>query len=121
MQLDLPFLVQDIDRFGNVRLYVRKKVEGRYRKERLRSQPGSPLFHAEYQAALERLKTVSKPAKAHGTKQGTFGWLVEEYQTHAYNFVRLDARQKHNIFLIFESMLKRKPRPAQGSRSRTAH
>ena len=44
MQLDLPFLVQDIDRFGNVRLYVRKKVEGRYRKERLRSQPGSPTI-----------------------------------------------------------------------------
>jgi hypothetical protein len=39
MLLDLPFLVQDIDPFGNVRRYVRKKVEGRYRKERLRSQP----------------------------------------------------------------------------------
>jgi integrase len=116
MQLDLPFLVQDIDRFGNVRLYVRKKVEGRYRKERLRSQPGSPLFHAEYQAALERLKTDSKPAKAHGTKQGTFGWLVEEYQTHAYNFVRLDARQKRNIFLIFESMLKEETKAGSGLR-----
>ena len=54
MQLDLPFLVQDVDRFGNVRLYVRKKVEGRYRKVRLRSQLGSSTFMAEYQAALEK-------------------------------------------------------------------
>ena len=28
MQLDLPFLVQDIDRFGNVRLYVKRRLRG---------------------------------------------------------------------------------------------
>ena len=116
MQLDLPFLVEDIDRFGNVRLYARKKVEGRYQKVRLRSQPGSPTFIAEYQAALDRLQAGKQPSEAPTTKHGTLGWLVEEYQKHAYAFVRLDDRQKRNIYLIFESMLREETKPGSGFR-----
>ena len=114
MQIDLPFLVQDIDRFGNVRRYVRKRVEGRYRKERLRSQPGSPTFMAEYQAALERLQAGNKPSQAPTTKHGTLGWLVAEYQKHAYNFVRLDDRQRRNIYLIFELMMQEETKAGSG-------
>jgi hypothetical protein len=82
MQLDLPFLVQDIDRFGNVRLYVRKKVEGRYRKERLRSQPGSPLFHAEYQAPLSVLRPSATPLKPMEPSRGrSDGWSKNTRRT----------------------------------------
>ena len=41
MQIDLPYLMQDMDRHGNVRLYVRRKGIG---KVRLRLVPGSPKF-----------------------------------------------------------------------------
>lgn len=44
MQFDLPYLVEDIDRHGNVRLYARRKVDGKFRKERIRAQPGSTSF-----------------------------------------------------------------------------
>jgi hypothetical protein len=56
MKLDLPYLFQDVDRHGNVRLYVRKRIGDRIKRERLRQLPGSPTFLAEYQIALERLK-----------------------------------------------------------------
>jgi integrase len=116
MQLDLPFLVQDVDRFGNVRLYVRKKVAGRYQKVRIRSQPRSPTFMAEYQAALERLQAGKQPYQSTSTRHGTLSWLVQEYQKHAYAFVRLDDRQKRNIHLIFESMMREETKAGSGLR-----
>ena len=47
MQIDLPYLMQDVDRHGNVRLYVRRKNVG---KVRLRLPPGAPAFMDEYKA-----------------------------------------------------------------------
>ena len=55
MQFDLPYLVEDVDRHGNVRLYARKKIAGKFSKQRIRTQPGSPTFLDEYKAALQRL------------------------------------------------------------------
>ncbi len=49
------YVVQDADRHGNVRVYLR--VPGKP-KVRLRAQPGTDAFEAEYRAALE-----AKPAK----------------------------------------------------------
>ena len=91
-------------------------MEGRYQKVRLRSQPGSPTFIAEYQAALDRLQAGKQPSEAPTTKHGALGWLVDEYQKHAYAFVRLDDRQKRNIYLIFESMLREETKPGSGIR-----
>ena len=65
---------------------------------------------------MRSLQASSKASQTHTTKHGTFGWLVEEYQTHAYNFVRLDARQKRNIYLIFESMLREETKAGSGLR-----
>jgi integrase len=114
MRLNLPFLVEDPDRHGNVRLYVRKKVDGKFKKERIRSHPGSTIFMAEYQAALERLKAGNHHSKAPTIRQGTLGFLIEEYKKHAHSFVRLDARQQRNIHLIFESMLREETKPGSG-------
>ena len=71
---------------------------------------------AEYQAALGRLQAGNGPSQTPTIKHGTLGWLVNEYQTHAYNFVRLDVRQKRNIYLIFESMLKEETKAGSGLR-----
>jgi hypothetical protein len=71
MQIDLPYLMQDMDRHGNVRLYVRRKGIG---KVRLRLVSGSPKFMDKYKAALDRL---SERPKAPNKPQhlGTLGCL----------------------------------------------
>jgi len=104
MQFDLPYLVQDIDRHGNVRLYARKKVAGKFSKERIRAQPGSPTFLDEYKAALQRLN-ASKPGAAGVTiKVGTLGWLVAEYEQ-SFAFLKLAKREQRVRHLILESCL----------------
>lgn len=47
--LRLRYVIEDRDRHGNVRLYVRKPGS---KKVRLRSAPGTAAFAAEYEAAL---------------------------------------------------------------------
>jgi len=47
--LRLKYLVEDVDRHGNVRLYFRRKG---HRKIRLPGLPGSDEFMAAYKAAL---------------------------------------------------------------------
>jgi integrase len=104
MQFDLPYLVEDVDRHGNVRLYARKKVAGKFRKQRIRAQPGSPTFLDEYKAALERLN-ASKPGALEVTiKVGTLGWLVAEYEQ-SFAFLKLAKREQRVRHLILESCL----------------
>lgn len=70
-------VLEDVDRHGNVRVYVRLK--GRP-KLRLRAQPGTPEFEAEYQAALRGpAAAAAAPAKKRSVKAGTLGWLVATY------------------------------------------
>jgi hypothetical protein len=110
MRFDLPYLVQDIDRHGNVRLYARKKVAGKFGKERIRAQPGSPTFLDEYKAALERL-SASKPEVTGVTiKIGTLGWLVAEYEQ-SFAFLKLAKREKRVRHLILEACLNEATKP----------
>lgn len=51
MNIDLPFVHQDEDRHGNVRVYFRRRLGAK--KIRLRAAPGTPAFMAEYDAALK--------------------------------------------------------------------
>jgi hypothetical protein len=53
VQVDLPYLVEDEDRHGTVRLYVRRFG----RKVRIRAVPGSPALLEAYRKALERACT----------------------------------------------------------------
>jgi hypothetical protein len=61
-----------------VRLYARKKVAGKFSKERIRAQPGSATFLDEYKGALERLNASKPGATGVTIKVGTLGWLVAE-------------------------------------------
>jgi integrase len=110
MQFDLPYLVQDIDRHGNVRLYARKKVAGRFCKERIRAQPGSPFFLDEYKAALERLNAGKHGATEVTIKAGTLGWLITEYEQ-SFAFLKLAKREQRVRHLILESCLNEPTKP----------
>jgi integrase len=78
VKLDLPHLVTDVDRRGNVRVYVR--VKG-LPKVRIRATPGSPAFLDAYRAAVDG---VAPPRRIGGERRpemqrGTVGWLGRQY------------------------------------------
>ncbi|MFZ0602765.1 MAG: tyrosine-type recombinase/integrase [Roseiarcus sp.] len=93
MKIDLPYLFQDVDRHGNIRHYVRKKIGGKHRRVRLTKPPGSATFMSEYQAALCRLNGPLAPAKADQSHVGTLGWLAQQYQQ-SHAFRSTDPRQQ---------------------------
>ena len=76
MILRLKYLVQDIDRWGNVRSYVR--IKGRP-KARIRGLPGSEEFMAAYHAALSQIGGAAERRKYKGPAQGSFGYVCLAY------------------------------------------
>lgn len=78
MHMRFRYLVEDVDRYGNVRLYVR--VPGR-RKTRLRAKFGTDEFVAVYNAALN--DHISVPRQARGAKAGSFRHLCIRYYASA--------------------------------------
>jgi integrase len=74
------FVVEDVDRHGNVRIYFRRK---RQPKIRLTETPGTDAFDQEYQRAFHG---EMKPplANQHTTAlTGTMRWLCEQYYASA--------------------------------------
>jgi integrase len=70
------YLVEDVDRHGNVRIYFRRKGQP---KIRLRELPGTAAFDAEYQRVFSgELKPPS--TRQHGLAvPGTMSWLCTQY------------------------------------------
>ena len=75
------FVVEDVDRHGNVRIYFRRKGEA---KVRLVETPGSAAFEAEYQRAF-RGEPVAIPIAAGRVPAApeTMRWLCVQYYTSA--------------------------------------
>jgi integrase len=72
------FVVEDVDRHGNVRVYFRRKGQ---RKIRLTESPGTDAFETEYQRAF---RGEAAPARSHNTAMsGTMRWLCEQYYASA--------------------------------------
>src|SRR5215469_13435350 len=74
------FVVEDVDRHGNVRVYFRRKGKP---KIRLIETPGTDAFAKEYQRAF---RGEVKPAPAGGNTPaipGTMRWLCEQYYASA--------------------------------------
>lgn len=71
---DYRYLVEDMDRHGNVRVYFRRKG---FPKIRLRETPGTPEFEAEYRDALDA--PVAATRKRPPVGRGSLRWLVERY------------------------------------------
>jgi integrase len=99
--VELKYLYEDMDRHGNVRIYVqRRKGEP---KMRLRAPPGSTEFMEEYRKALLRTPsdipaTAANPATPHSLR-----WLIERYFQSA-EFNRLAERTRHVRRLILNGL-----------------
>lgn len=90
MKIRLRYLVEDVDRHGNVRIYFRRK--GR-RKIRLPGVPGSEEFTSGYRAALRENGTSEfrQSESSERAKSGTLRWLCEAYFSSA-EFKQLEGR-----------------------------
>ncbi|SIQ58161.1 Site-specific recombinase XerD [Rhizobium sp. RU20A] len=92
MRVRLKYVVEDVDRHGNIRLYYRRKGST---KVRLPGPLGSPAFLAAYKAA----DSGAPPAKADDgkvkvIKAGSVRWLCVQYFQSAM-FNELDARTQY--------------------------
>ncbi|MBL4766407.1 MAG: tyrosine-type recombinase/integrase [Rhodobacteraceae bacterium] len=89
-KIRVKHVVEDVDRHGNVRLYLRRRGLA---KVRLEGPLGSPVFWKSYHAGLlkKRPKTTRAPG---GDKTGTFRWLCEQYFVSA-PFKRLGPRTRY--------------------------
>jgi hypothetical protein len=79
MEIDLKYLCEDTDRFGNVRLYVRKGKG--HPKIRIRALPGTPELFRAYQLALGGV-SVEQPTREPRTPPApasSLRWLIEQY------------------------------------------
>jgi integrase len=74
------FLVEDVDRHGNVRIYFRRKGQP---KIRLSEMPGTDAFDEEYQRAFRG--EVKQPSASQHTPAmpGTMRWLCAQYYASA--------------------------------------
>jgi integrase len=95
-QIKLKYVVRDVDRHGNIRFYVRRP--GAKSKIRLREEPGSTAFIAEYQAVLMgRVLATAAPARRRNPpKNESIGWLCLQYYQSAA-FKRLDPRTTQKV------------------------
>src|SRR5215207_4850244 len=87
VNLRFRYVVEDVDRHGNVRLYFRRKGQA---KIRLPGRPGSEEFTQVYRAALEGLLPPCKPNPKKTTSAGTLKWQCEAYYGSA-EFQQLDV------------------------------
>ena len=88
--LRLKYLVEDVDRHGNVRIYFRRKGKP---KVRLRGLAGSKEFMEAYQAALGGAPEtqVSATPRRQKTFTGSLRWICEAYYG-SLEFKRLSSR-----------------------------
>lgn len=100
-------VVEEPDRFGNVRLYFRK---GHGARIRLQGLPGTEQFWREYAAAIAGTPLPQKKGRARAPQKGTFRALCVDYLASA-DFGRLDAATRAQRRRVLESMLLEPPSP----------
>lgn len=74
VKLQLRFVMEDVDRHGNVRTYFRRRGQP---KIRLPGLPGSKDFMDAYQSALEAI--VGDPSTKKGAARGSFRYVCVAY------------------------------------------
>jgi integrase len=100
-----PYLIKDRDRHGTTRWYVRKLGVARIR---LRAEPGTAEFDAEYRAGLAQLGLrVAKPDQS-GVREHTWRWLVEQYLRSADHRALHPSTQQQRLRVLQETL--REPR-----------
>ena len=86
MQLQLKYVTEDVDRHGNIRIYVRFPGKP---KIRLRERPGTPAFMDAYQQAIADA-TKQHSRKGREAQRGSFRAVCIRYYASG-SFERLDA------------------------------
>jgi len=74
------FVIEDVDRHGNVRVYFRRKGQP---KIRLHAKPGAVEFDREYQSAFRGDLRAPRPAKRDPAAPDTMRWLCQQYYASA--------------------------------------
>lgn len=114
MKLDLPNLVEETDRHGNSRIYVRAKLNGRQRRIRLMENPHTLEFFEAYQTALKTLKAGGRGNKLtaliKGAQIGSLGWLALQYFASA-QFRAMDRISQRNRRNVIERCLREPLKP----------
>jgi site-specific recombinase XerD len=102
--IDLKYLYEDVDRYGKVRIYFRRKGA---RKICLKQPIGSVEFLSEYKLAFagktvntERSRRLS-PTRA---ASGSLRWLTERYYDESESFSQLNDRTKYVRRRILDSI-----------------
>lgn len=99
MPRKLPrYCVEDVDRYGNARIYLRKPGE---RKVRLIGKPWTAAFMTAYENALEGVATIEKKDPNQITP-GTWRDLCVQYFAHA-TFGKLDTMTRKRRRAILET------------------
>ncbi|HZR61348.1 MAG TPA: tyrosine-type recombinase/integrase [Xanthobacteraceae bacterium] len=112
MHIDFPYMVRDVDRHGNVRLYIRRNG----RKIRIRQALGTEAFAAAYGDAMRALEDT-KPPPVSGAAAGTFGWLAASYFASA-QFRGLDPTSRRRRRAIIEDCLRELRKPGSADKMR---
>jgi integrase len=102
VSLRLKFVVEDVDRHGNVRIYFRRPG---FAKIRLRGLPGSEEFQTAYAVALAKTEAGKPSYKNAQVVRGSMAWLCLQYYQCA-DFRRLDVHTQHVRRLILEGLCK---------------
>ena len=105
----LPYLSREPDRYGNERHYVVRRIAGKLRRIRLQERPGTPEFAKAYTAALAKLAALTPalanpaaPPKRKPFPRMTFGWLGVQYFA-SQEFRALDPKSQTTRRLVLES------------------
>lgn len=95
-QVRYQHLINDKDRHGNVRWYVR--IKG-HKKVRIREEAGSEAFTAAYHAAVSSIKEPQVNTNPVHVGRNSFEWLVNQYYQSAAFQRGADAtkKQRRNI------------------------
>jgi integrase len=104
--VNFPYVHRDRDRHGNLRLYFRRRMGEP--KIRLRNEPGTAKFAAEYDVARHDAETehISMPGhRVARAKVGTLWWLCVGY-FRSQEFARLDERTQRTRRGILENALR---------------
>jgi integrase len=93
--IDLKYIYEDVDRYGNVRIYFRRKGA---RKVCLKQSIGSVEFITEYKLAFAGRAIAAAPQQKlvrARAASGSLRWLIERYYDESEDFSLLDVRTKH--------------------------
>ncbi|MCB1394296.1 tyrosine-type recombinase/integrase [Nitrobacter sp.] len=99
--IDSRYYYEDHDRHGNLRRYFRRRIQGsdKYRKVRLRQEPGTEAFHAEFAAAMAGVPYLppgAPPPRPEPPRAviNSLRWATEKYMRESIEFRGYDEETR---------------------------